>query len=104
MSEERKISLGPPMRVTDLTMARLLKAQRENRSYAVPSIGPCPCCASTAQLCRAQAGAGSIDVARYIQCTNPECGVMTPLFYTSIEGGEREGVLRWNRRPYRGGH
>jgi len=67
-----------------------------------PSRSPikfCPFCGSAPKLVENQrVGAGSIDVAAYIVCSNEECSVMTPYFYKKSDRGFQDAIDAWNRR------
>ena len=66
---------------------------------AKTGILPCPFCGSAPRLANPEkVGAGSIDVACYIACSNEKCNVMTPYFYKKNNDAFSEAIATWNRR------
>ena len=59
----------------------------------------CPFCGHPPKYVEKQkVSTSSTDTAAYIVCTNEDCSVMTPYFYTINNTGYQEAIEKWNRR------
>ena len=57
---------------------------------------PCAHCGSPPTVRSVQTGANSTDRAKFIQCSNPQCGISGPLTYARVVDLAMASV--WNRR------